>query len=162
MNLTCDCPFNKMPMDAMPGFAFISGIFDCYNHRILDPRKPKTVTFDAEIPIGESRQGQLECVKGAVHYFVPSHEKTPIDDRKYFISGKVVSISQTDAEEKNMMDYDVQIEALTVCFPHCSVWFLHVYCLLLLSCHHQFFLMDDVDDPPKSQVIIAGQVRALP
>jgi hypothetical protein len=50
-------------------------------------------------------------VKGIVHYFVPSHEKSPPDDRKYFVSGKVVSISQGDEE---LMDYDLQIEALTV------------------------------------------------
>jgi hypothetical protein len=101
----------------MPGFAFITGIFGCYNHRVLDPvRKPKTVTFDAEIPIGENDKGELQCVKGVVHYFVPSHENSPADDRKYFVSGKVVCISQQDAEEKDILDYDLQVEALTVRF----------------------------------------------
>jgi hypothetical protein len=28
--------------------------------------------FDAEIPIGENDQRELQCVKGIIHYFVPS------------------------------------------------------------------------------------------
>lgn len=97
----------------MPGCAFITGIFGCYNHRVLDPvRKPKTVTFDAEIPIGEDDHRNLQCVKGIVHYFVPSHENSPPDDRKFYVSGKVVCISQQDGDE--LQDYDVQVEAMTV------------------------------------------------
>lgn len=100
----------------MPGFAFITGVFGCFNHRILDPvHKPKTVTFDAEIPIGENDDGQLQCIKGILHYFVPSHEHPPDDDSKYFVSGKVISISSIATDERALMDYDLQIEALTVC-----------------------------------------------
>jgi hypothetical protein len=101
------------PAPVMAGFAFITGVFGCFNHRVLDPvQKPKTVTFDAEIPIGENDEGELQCVKGILHYFDSSHEKSPLDDRKYFLSGKVVSISQVD--DKENVDYDLQIEALTV------------------------------------------------
>ena len=99
----------------VPGFAYITGIFGCFNHRILDPlRKPKTITFDAEIPIGDDDSGRLNCVKGVLHYFVPSHESTPSDNNKYFVSGKITSISQTEDDEKNISDHDLQIEALTV------------------------------------------------
>ena len=99
----------------VPGFANITGIFGCFNHRVLDPvHKPKTITFDAEIPIGEDDSGCLNCVKGILHYFVPSHENPPSDNNKYFVSGKIISISQTESDEKAISDYDLQIEALTV------------------------------------------------
>ena len=101
----------------LPGFAFITGVFGCYNHRVLDPiYKPRTVTFDVEIPIGEDDAGRLRCVKGILHYFVPSHEVFPPDNHKYFVSGKFVTLSQPDGEAKLDSDYDLQIEALTVCF----------------------------------------------
>jgi hypothetical protein len=137
----------------MPGFAFITGVFGCYNHRVLDPvRKPKTIMFDAEIPIGENDEGRLQCVKGIIHYFVPSHAPAPIDDRKYFVSGKVVSISQQDAEEKELGDYDLQVEAMTVCI------YLHYRHFGILFHCIQLFLMADVDDPPRCEVMVAGQV----
>jgi hypothetical protein len=99
-----------------PGFAFITGVFSCYNQHVLDPvRKPKTVTFDAEIPIGDDPVGNLQCVKGLLHYFVPSHEQSPEDDRKYFVCGKIVCISQDGGDEiDHLLDYDFQIDALTV------------------------------------------------
>ena len=51
----------KMP-SIIPGFAYITGIFSCFNHRILDPvHKPKTITFDAKIPIGDDNSGCLNC-----------------------------------------------------------------------------------------------------
>ena len=99
----------------IPGFANITGIFGCFNQHILDPvRKPKTVTFDAEIPIGDDDCGRLNCVKGILHYFVPSHESPPSDNCKYFVSGKITSISQSEGEDKMISDFDLQIEALTV------------------------------------------------
>jgi hypothetical protein len=86
----------------------------------MDPvRRPKTVTFDAEIPIGDNAVGELQCVKGIVHYFVPSYEQSPEDDRKYFVSGKIICISQQDGEENDILDYDFQVEALTVRFLLC-------------------------------------------
>jgi hypothetical protein len=104
-----------------PGFAFITGVFSCYNQRVLDPvHKPKTITFDAEIPIGDDPKGNLQCVKGLLHYFVRSHEQSPEDERKYFVSGKMVCISQQDADDVDMMEYDFQIDALTV-----SAFILH-------------------------------------
>ena len=121
---------DNMPI-ITPGFAFITRVFGCYNYRVLDPvRKPKTITFDAEIPIGENPEGDLQCVKGIVHYFVPSQEKSPIDDHKYFVSGKIVSISEEHHNEENdLLDYDFQIEALTVCLI--IIIFLYVYLTLL-------------------------------
>jgi hypothetical protein len=112
----------------MPGCAFITGIFSCYNHRIQDPvRKPKTVTFDAKIPIGENDQRELQCVKGIIHYLVPSHESFPPDDQKLFVSGKVVCISrQQDGED--FLDYDLQVEAMMVIF----IYFI-LFNLLLMS-----------------------------
>jgi hypothetical protein len=142
------------PAPVMAGFAFITGVFGCFNHRVLDPvRKPKTVTFDAEIPIGENDEGELQCVKGILHYFVPSHEKSPLDDRKYFVSGKVVSISQVD--DKENVDYDLQIEALTV---RSSVILFSVSICYQSLLRLQLFLMPDIDDPPRTQIMIAGQV----
>ena len=99
----------------LPGFAFITGVFGCFNHRVLDPvHKPKTITFDAEIPMGDNPEGVLQCAKGVLHYFVPSHETPPEDDRKFFVSGKVVSVSSGGGDDYSSMDYDLQIEALTV------------------------------------------------
>ena len=137
-----------------PGFAYITGIFGCFNYQVLDPVcKPKTITFDVEIPIGEDDKGHLRCVKGVLHYFVPSHECSPSDGCKYFVSGKVVSISQTDADEKLDTDYDLQIEALTVrSFP-----LLHGLPSQISS---KLFLLSDVDNPPRTQIIITGQVRS--
>jgi hypothetical protein len=114
----------------MPGFAFMTGVFGCFNSRVLDPvRKPKTITFDAEIPIGEDDDHELQCVKGIVHYFVPSHENIPENDQKYFVSGKVVCISQQDGDE--MMGYDLQVEAMTVCFL-LNISFFLIFMLLVL------------------------------
>jgi hypothetical protein len=117
----------------MPGFAFITGVFSCFNYRQLDPvRKPKTITFDAEIPIGENDKHELQCIKGIVHYFVPSHENTPPDDRKFFVSGKVVCVSQQDIDEKDLQDFDVQVEAMTVCFSSSSSSYVMIF--FLISC----------------------------
>ena len=114
----------------MPGFAFVTGVFGCFNSRVLDPvQKPKTITFDAEIPIGEDDDHKLQCVKGIVHYFVPSHENIPENDQKYFVSGKVVCISQQDGDE--MTRYDFQVEAMTVSFL-LNISFLLIFMLLVL------------------------------
>jgi hypothetical protein len=109
--------------NAMPGFAFITGLFSCFNRRVLDPEKPKTVTFDAEIPIGDDQNGQLQCIRGIVHYFVPQNTPKPDDDHKYCIAGKVISIhSQSHLEDGAFPDYDLEIEALTVSkFSHSSL-----------------------------------------
>ena len=100
-------------LTAMPGFAFIYGLFSCFNQRIIDPTKPKTISFDAEVLIGEDPSGQLQCVNRLVHYFVPQQQTKPDDDHKYLISGKVVSIQSHD--EIDSAAYDLEIEALTVC-----------------------------------------------
>jgi hypothetical protein len=97
----------------MPGFGFITGLFSCYNRRVLDPvAKSRTYTFDAEIPIGDDQSGQLQCVKGLLHFFVPQNEKKPEDDRKFFVSGKIISIHSTD--EYSADEYDLEVEGLTV------------------------------------------------
>ena len=129
LSISLFCLHDNMPT-ITHGFA---GVFGCYNYCVLDPmRKPKTITFDAEIPIGENPDSDLQCVKGIVHYFVPSQEKSPIDDHKYFVSGKIVSISEEHQNEENdLLDYDFQIEALTVCLIIIIITFLYVYLTLL-------------------------------
>ena len=145
----------KMP-SVIPGFANITGIFGCFNHCILDPvHKPKTITFDAKIPIGDDDSGRLNCVKGILHYFVPSHESFPSNNNKYFVSGKITSISQSESDEKTTTDYDLQVEALTV---RTSFNYSIIPFFMFPS---KLFLLSDVYDPPKSQVIIAGQVISL-
>ena len=142
----------KMP-SVMPGFAFITGVFGCFNHRVLDPvHKQKTITFDAEIPMGDNHEGVLQCAKGVLHYFVPSHETPPEDDRKFFVSGKVVSVFSGGGDDKTSMDYDLQIEALTMhplltSFPLHLIHSLHLQDLLKMpgwfnliveQLHHRF------------------------
>jgi hypothetical protein len=100
---------------AMPGFTFINGLFSCFNRCVLDPEKLKMVTFDAEIPIGNDQSGQLQCIRGIVHYFIPQNTPKPDDDHKYCIVGKVISIhSQSRLDEGTFPDYNLEIEALTV------------------------------------------------
>ena len=140
----------------MPGFAFIYGLFSCFNQRIIDPTKPKTISFDAEVPIGEDPSGQLQCVNGLVHYFVPQQQTKPDDDRKYLISGKVVSIQSHD--EIDSAAYDLEIEALTVCPCIDSLQLFCTYWMVI--CFLQLFLMPDIDDPPRTMITIAGQVRS--
>ena len=138
----------------MPGFAYINGLFSCFNQRVIDATKPKTITFDAEIPIGDDQNGQLQCVRGLVHYFVPQNEAKPDDDRKYLVSSKVISVHSQTQTDENSGDYDLEIEALTVSYcPHDL--------LLMTDICLQFFLMPDIDEPPRALITIAGQVFTL-
>ena len=97
----------------------------------------------------------LIAVKGILHYFVPSHKSFPSDNNKYFVSGKITSISQSESDEKATTDYDLQVEALTVCTSY------YYSIIPFFTFPSKLFLLSNVYDPPKSQVIIAGHVVSL-
>ena len=90
----------------------MTGLFSCYNRRVVDPvDKARTYTFNVETPIGDDESGQLQCIKGLLHYFVSQNEPKPEDDRKFFISGKFICIHSVEENS----EYDIEMEALTVC-----------------------------------------------
>ena len=115
------------------GFAFITGLFSYYNRRGLDaPQEPRTYTFDAEIHIGDDQNGQLQCVNRLLHYFLPQNQPTPEDNRKFFVSGKLISIHSVEVTE-----YDIKVEALMVCLliPWCNIY--HISILVVLNAWYQ-------------------------
>ena len=76
------------------------------------------ITFDAEIPIGEDASGQLQCVRGLIHYFVPQNQPRPDNDCKYTVSSKVISIHSQSQIDENAGEYNLEIEALTVSYRY--------------------------------------------
>ena len=120
--------FTSTMPNIMPGFAFITGLFSCYNRQVLDaPQKPRTYTFGAEIPIGDDQNGQLQCVNRLLHYFLPQNQPTPEDDRKFFVSGKLISIHSVEETE-----YNIEVEALTMCLliPCCNIYLISILVVL--------------------------------
>ena len=63
----------------------------CSNCRVLDAKKPNTLTFDAQIIVDTSNNEVRLCYT-LLQHFHPPPAPTPIDKSIYYVTGKVASI----------------------------------------------------------------------
>jgi hypothetical protein len=100
----------------MPGSAIISGVFPCFDCRAIFPDKPKSLTFDSEILIGTTSDGEEQVINAVLHYFASQSQDRPNEDLLYFVTGKAVSITNHTpvGEGHDALDYDLEIDVLAV------------------------------------------------
>lgn len=78
----------------MPGSTRISGHMPCSQQRVLDPKKPCTFSFNAELVLGHDENGDAVAVTAFLtHFHAPTAGPLP-DGALYFISGKVATIDE--------------------------------------------------------------------
>jgi hypothetical protein len=78
----------------MPGSSILSGILPLTNSHHIFTQKPKTVTYDAELYLGVSEDGSPCSAQAVVHHFVAQVNMDPLDNRLYFVVGKVASVRE--------------------------------------------------------------------
>jgi hypothetical protein len=100
----------------MPGSSVISGLMACNNSRHVNPTKPRTITFDAELLLGVDAENDLVTLTAVLHYFVPAGEIDPADDCIYLVTGKISSVEVDSplGEGRAVEEFDLQIDAITV------------------------------------------------
>lgn len=109
-NFLCHC--------TMPGGAsYLFGLLNCTNPRRILTNKPQTITFDAEIFLGNDAKGKGIIVMSAIlHHYVQKGLDDPEGDRLYLTTAKVASITPTTdvGDGEDVADYDVVLESISV------------------------------------------------
>ncbi|KAG1873307.1 hypothetical protein C8R48DRAFT_669905 [Suillus tomentosus] len=98
----------------MPGSSILTGIIPLTNSCHIFAQKPKTVTYDGEVYLGLSEDGSPCSAQAVVHHFVAQANMDPLDNRLYFIVGKVASVRENTCvgEGNSTEDYDIEIDAM--------------------------------------------------
>ena len=128
----------------MPGSAIIVGIIPCYDCRVVNDDKPRTITSDGEINLGTDNNSNVLTSNAAIQYFTPLSQPLPSSGSLYFVHGKIVIIESdmnVGSEHKNE-EYDFFIEAdmVSVVCDHLFKYIMNVYrCadyLIICPIHH--------------------------
>jgi len=132
---------------------FIYGLLACHNAKYLFSDKPKTVTFDAEIFLGEDDESTMCVMMAVLHYFVPIDKPIPTEGHVYLVGGRLASVTDKTpiGEGYNSSAYDVEI---FVCI-HFYLYFRYISYIVLLSKLHQ---IPSSVDPAHPMVTISGPV----
>ncbi|KAJ8580112.1 hypothetical protein M405DRAFT_891574, partial [Rhizopogon salebrosus TDB-379] len=98
----------------MPGSSMLFGVLPLTNSRHIFARKPKIITYDAEVYLGLSEDGSPCSAQAVVHYFVPQGTTEPFDNSLYFVVGKLASVRGDTcvSEGHSTEDYDIEIDAM--------------------------------------------------
>jgi hypothetical protein len=98
----------------MPGSSHIFGFLPCTNLRVVNPDKPRSLTFDAEIVVATDCTGHVETTTAVLTHFQDATEEPFVDGGLYYVSGRVASIDDSfavgDGFSKDMYDFVVDAE----------------------------------------------------
>jgi hypothetical protein len=77
------------------------------------------ITFDAKIFLGDNDQGTTCVIMAVLHYYVPSGNPDPEDERIYLAGRKLASITDSTVIGDDYVGstYDAVIDAIFICIP---------------------------------------------
>jgi hypothetical protein len=97
----------------MTGSSIIFGFLPCNNRCVLNPDKPRTYTYDAEVVIGEDETGDIQTLTALLQFFAASDAIIPENGAIHYVWGKVASMDadMVVGDGLSNENYDVLIEA---------------------------------------------------
>jgi hypothetical protein len=100
----------------MPGSSILTRILPLTNSCHIFAQKPKTVAYNGELYLGLSEDSSPCSAQAVVHHFIAQLNMDPLDNRLYFVVGKVASVREnTNVGEGNSTKaFDIEIDAIMV------------------------------------------------
>jgi hypothetical protein len=97
----------------MTGSSFIYSPVGC--HIFQD--KPRTITFNAKIFLGNNYQGTTCVIMAILHYYVPSSNPDP-EDGIIYLAGRKLTDSTVVGDDYVGLTYEAVIDATFICIPN--------------------------------------------
>ncbi|KAG2059823.1 hypothetical protein BDR06DRAFT_967811 [Suillus hirtellus] len=113
----------------MPGSSILTGIIPLTNSCHIFAQKPKTITYDGEVYLGLSEDSSPCSTQAVVHHFIAQANMDPLDNRLYFIVGKVASSGQESSNHAFHLNINQYVTGETclasyICsYPPDNKWF---------------------------------------